>query len=290
MSELLGARSYLYVPGDRPERFAKAIASGTDAVILDLEDAVALADKDAARANVSDALDRCPDGQAGEADARSDGRCEVWVRVNQGERGVADLEAVVGRAALTGVFVPKCTSERLVQLAPLLAGTSVVALVESARAVLGLAGIAASPVVTALGLGEVDLAADLGIDAGPQGEELWPIRLSAIVASVAHDLVPPLGPVWLDVRDPDGLRASTELLSQRGFRARQAIHPNQVEIINAVLSPTAEEVEAAAELMAAAAAEDSGVWVDANGRMVDEAVLRSARRTLDQAQRWGTSA
>lgn len=274
----LGARSYLYVPGDRPERFPKAVASGVDAVILDLEDAVAVSAKDAARDNVVEALDQA-----------SDVPCQLWVRVNQDERGIADLEALVGRGALTGVFVPKCTGERLAQVAPLLTDTAVIALVESARAVLDLAGLAASPVVTALGLGEVDLAADLGLDPGPYGEDLWPIRLSAVVASVAHDLLPPIGPVWLDVHDAEGLRASTELLSRRGFRARQAIHPNQVEIINAALSPTAEQVDAAAGLMAAAAAEDTGVWVDANGKMIDEAVLRTARRTLDQARRWGTS-
>jgi citrate lyase subunit beta/citryl-CoA lyase len=154
--------------------------------------------------------------------------------------------------------------------------------------VLELSGLAGSQGVVALAMGEVDLAADLRIEPSADGTELWPIRLSTVVASVAADLAPPIGPVWVAVRDLDGLASSTLELRRRGFGARQAIHPDQVGPINDAFTPSAHEVEQAVALLAGAAAAGSGAWVDAAGRMVDEAVLRAARRTVAVGERWLT--
>jgi citrate lyase subunit beta / citryl-CoA lyase len=272
------ARSYLYVPGDRPERFAKALASGADAVILDLEDAVALPAKDAAREHVLGAL--------AERAADDGGRPEVWVRVNQGERGLADLAAIGAGPGLTGVFLPKASAASVAAAGATLGPIPAVALVESAATVLELPTLARSPGLVALAMGEVDLAADLGIDASDDGAELWPLRLSAVLASVAAGLAPLVGPVWVAVRDLDGLATSTVELRRRGFGARQAIHPDQVGPINAAFTPTAEEVDAARALLDSAGDAGNGAWVGPDGRMVDEAVLRSARRTVELADRW----
>jgi citrate lyase subunit beta / citryl-CoA lyase len=271
------ARSYLYVPGDRPERFAKALASGTDAVILDLEDAVALPAKDAARENVLGALT-----EGAGADA---GGPQVWVRVNQGERGLADLAALDGAAGLTGVFLPKASTASVTRAVAALGATPAVALVESAATVLELPALARSVGLVALAMGEVDLAADLGIDASDDGAELWPVRLSAVVASVAAGLAPLIGPVWVAVRDLDGLATSTVELRRRGFGARQIIHPDQVGPVNAAFTPTAEDVERARALLEGAGDAGNGAWVGPDGKMVDEAVLRSARRTVELADR-----
>lgn len=265
------ARCWLYVPGDRPDRFAKAAASGADAVIVDLEDAVALDDKDDARRHVVDAL-----GEEGLGPVRT------WVRVNTGERGAEDLRSLRGCPGLHGVVVPKATPEVLDGLAPLVEGLEVCALVESARAVLELPALASHPLVTRLALGEVDLTADLDLAPGAD-DALWPIRLRAVVAAAASGLDSPVGPVWVDVGDADGLRRSTEALRDHGVRARQAVHPAQVAVINEVLTPTPDEVEAAEALLAQAAAAGGGVHLDERGRMVDEAVLRSARRLLERA-------
>jgi citrate lyase subunit beta/citryl-CoA lyase len=263
------ARSYLYVPGDRPDRFTKALDSGADAVIFDLEDAVPLAGKDEARASVVAAL---------EAGSGSD--TEQWVRINTASRGLEDARSVAGLPGLAGVLVPKSTTDAVGAVVSLVGQAAVAALVESAVGVLHLADIAGSPGVGALALGEVDMAADLGLIASKDGEELWPIRLSAVVASAAHGLVPPIGPVWLDIPDLDGLRASTEMLRRRGFAARQAIHPSQVDVINEAMCPSAEELERAARVLQLAEAAGGGACVDESGRMIDEAVLRSARRLL----------
>jgi citrate lyase subunit beta / citryl-CoA lyase len=262
------ARSYLYVPGDRPERFTKALGSGADAVIFDLEDAVPIDGKDEARSSVVSAL------------GASDDHTEQWVRINAGERGLDDVRSVAGLTGLTGILVPKSTPVAVAAVVALAGQSTVAALVESAVGALQMADIASSPGVGVLALGEVDMAADLGMMASVEGDELWPIRLSAVVASAAHDLVPPIGPVWLDIRDLEGLRASTETLRRRGFGARQAIHPSQVEAINQAMSPSAEELERAAHVLQLADASGGGACVDETGRMIDEAVLRTARRLL----------
>jgi citrate lyase subunit beta/citryl-CoA lyase len=264
-------RSFIYVPGNRPDRFAKAIDSGADAVIFDLEDAVPVAAKDEARALVAEALD-----------SEGTGTTAAWVRVNAGPRGVEDLRAVGSCAHLTGVFLPKATPTTVLEAGPMLESTQVCALIESAAAVLVVAELAALGQVDRLAMGEVDLAADLAMAPSPDGREFWPIRLSAVVASAAFGCPPPVGPVWVDVRDTDGLRSSTHALRRAGFSARQAIHPAQVAVINEAMTPTPDEVERAARLVELADRAGGGACVDDEGRMVDEAVLRSARRILDR--------
>jgi citrate lyase subunit beta/citryl-CoA lyase len=261
------ATSYLYVPGDRPERFEKALASGAGAVILDLEDAVAVSAKADARAAAVEHL------------RRPLGVVEQWVRVNVGDVGRADLDAVAGLPGLTGIFVPKATSASLDALGRV-ADVPRCALVESAATLLELPSVAGAAGVVALAMGEVDLAADLGIDPSPEERELWPLRMQVVVTSAALGLRAPIGPVHRAIDDHEGLRASTRALRKAGFEARQAIHPSQVATIQDVLVPTDEEVDRARELLRLAAAAGGGVCVDADGRMIDEAVLRSARRVL----------
>jgi len=134
--------------------------------------------------------------------------------------------------------------------------------------------------VERLALGEVDLVADLAMSPSPDGRELEPVRLDLVVASAAHGCLPPIGPVWVDIRDLEGLARSTEALRRTGFGARQAIHPTQVEIINHAMSPTSRERAHAARVLALAEAAGGGACIDDDGRMIDEAVLRSARRLL----------
>jgi citrate lyase subunit beta/citryl-CoA lyase len=261
------ARSYLYVPGDRPERFSKALASGSDAVVFDLEDAVPVAAKD-------DALSAIRSQLSHEADV------ELWVRINIGELGVAELGRIAGLPGLSGVFVPKSTAESLPAVLDAAGGTRVVALVESARGLLRLAEISSLEGVTQLAVGEVDLAADLGMTPSPDGRELDPLRANVVVSSTAAGLLPPIGPVWVDIPDRDGLAVTTRHLRRLGFFSRQAIHPDQIETINAAMTPSADELERAAHVIDLAARVDGAACVDENGRMIDEAVLRSARRLL----------
>jgi citrate lyase subunit beta / citryl-CoA lyase len=263
-------RSYLYVPGNRPERFVKALGSGSDAVIFDLEDAVPVAAKD-------EALGAVVDGLQGPVVAG----VEQWVRINVGTRGLGEVRSLAGLPGLTGVLVPKAVPDALREVAAAAAGLRLAALVESAVGVLRMSEIAGLEGVDQLFLGEVDLAADLSMSPSPDGRELDPVRLAAVVTSAAFGRRSPVGPVWTDIRDLDGLRTSTDALRARGFGGRQAIHPSQVEVINQAFTPTPEERERAAHLVELARIADGGVCVDENGRMLDEAVLRSARRLLE---------
>lgn len=268
------ARSFLYVPGDRYDRLDKALERAGDAVIADLEDAVAPARKDAALAGVLEWLD-----------ALVDPRPQIWVRVNSGPRMAEELAALASRP-LAGVLVAKA------ELASTRAAAAAVAfpvapLVETARGIVELTQIAAVPGVSHVGLGEADLAGELGLTPSPDERELWPLRMQAVVASAAAGIFAPTGPVHTAIKDLDGLRESTLALKRAGFGARSAIHPDQVAVIEEALTPTADEIAVARETVAAWDAAGMGVAVDGRGKMIDEAVVRSARRVVATADRLG---
>jgi len=274
----MAARSYLYVPGDRPDRLAKAAERAGDAIIADLEDAVAPRSKDLALREV---LAWLTDGAPATR--------QVWVRVNAGPAGLEEIAALRDCPALHGIVLPKA------ELAGAVAATTslgtdrpVAALVETARGLLEAPSLAAVPGISHLGIGEADLSAELSLTPSADQRELLPLRLQLVVASAAAALPPPTGPASLEVRDLTGLRASTLALRAAGFGSRSAVHPDQVPVIEEVFTPTAEELAAAREVVAAydtALAEGTGVLVDARGRMVDEAVVRTARRTAELGDR-----
>lgn len=284
------ARSFLYVPGDRRDRIDGAASRGADALILDLEDAVPVARKEVARQTVARWL-----GEEGP------GPPELWVRINAGSAG-ADISAcVTGR--VTGLVAPKAEVRLLAEVDELLAAQeamlgvprgrfAVLALIETAAGLLSAPEVTAAARVVRLGLGEVDLAADLGLVVTESRAEMAPLRLQLVVASAAAGITAPAGPTSTDFRDLDALRASTRALFRLGFRGRTAIHPAQLPVINEVFSPTPEEVEAARQLVAAyedAVREGRGVLTDDRGRMVDVAVVRSARDLLARAERATTT-
>ena len=284
------ARSHLYVPGDKPEVLAKALGRGADALIVDLEDAVAPASKDAARTVVAQWLSGLP--------AAADNPVQVWIRINSGEMGHTDVRAVLS-PAVTGVVAAKTESaEELVALHAVLtamedklelpAGSiGVVPLLESANAVLNALSIAKAPRVQRLQVGEADLRADIGVELGADGRELLYVRSQVVLISAAAGIDPPVGPVDTNFRDSEALAESTRAVKRMGYVGRACIHPAQAAIVNEVFTPTADEVAAAKDLIArfdAAMAAGDGVCLDAQGRMVDEAVVRQARRTLSLAR------
>ncbi|MCT2581591.1 HpcH/HpaI aldolase/citrate lyase family protein [Actinophytocola gossypii] len=260
-------RSYLYVPGDQPDKLARAAGRGADALIADLEDAVAPRHRPAARAAVAAHL------ATGTA----------WVRINA-DAVADDLAAVAGTPGLAGIVVPKAEPELLAEVDHALAGVDVpvLALLETARGLRRLDAVADSPRVVRLGIGEADLAGELNLRPGPDREELWPIRSDVVVASAAAGLLPPVGPVHTAVRDLSALADTTERLLRQGFRARTAITPAQLPTINAVFTPTEEEIAAAHRALARLG--DNGVAVDDDGRLLDPAVVRAAREVLGRVR------
>jgi citrate lyase subunit beta/citryl-CoA lyase len=284
------ARSHLYVPGDKPEVLAKALDRGADALIVDLEDAVVPASKDAARKIVAEFLAGQP--------AAADNPVEIWVRTNSGAEALVDVEAVAS-PALTGFCVAKTeTPDEIGAVAAALdvveerlglarGSFALAPLLESAAAVLSAREIAKAPRVKRLQVGEADLRADVGFTLGDDQRELLFVRSFVVLASAAAGIDPPVGPVDPNFRDLDALRESTLAVQRLGYLGRACIHPGQAAVVNEVFTPDAEAVERARALIEkfdAAVAAGEGVIVDDRGQMVDEAVVRQARRTLALAR------
>lgn len=276
------ARSYLYVPGDAPEKLAKASGRGADALIVDLEDAVAPAAKESARDIVSKWLQE-----------REAGRPPTWVRVNANQDLMENDIAAVVHPGLKGIYVPKAEDAGVLEeIARLLdqletaretSGVLLAPIIETAAGLQAIFDLAAAPRVSHLAIGEGDLAADLGITASDDEREWLPIRIQVVIASAAAGIQPPSGPAFLDIANLEALRASTRRLHQLGFRARSAIHPAQIPVINEVFTPSEAEVAAArrvVELYEDAISRGSGVIADDQGRMIDEPIARAARRVL----------
>ena len=264
-------RSYLYVPGNQPDRFDKAAKSGADAVILDLEDAVSVAEKPRARTLVARYL------EAGTPDAA------LLVRINSD--AIADDLDAIGDLPVDALYLAKASVDHLEQLDAALGDrdTEVVALIESAAGLLEVNEIARHPRVRNLAIGEADLTAELGVHPSPDEHHLWPLRMQLVVASAAAGIDPPTGPVSTEFNDQAALAVSTRHLLQGGFGGRACIHPAQVPTVNAVFVPNEEDVAVAQELVRRfdeAVARGEGVITDHEGRMVDEAVVRHARRLL----------
>jgi citrate lyase subunit beta/citryl-CoA lyase len=263
--------AYLYVPGHRPDRFDKALGSGADAIILDLEDAVPVGAKDAARDDVRTFLTELTSSAV-----------QTWVRINDGDRGRDDLRALSNIAALSGIVIPKANPDTLATLHAQAPRIALLPLIESASAVTDATAIGRADGVRTLAIGEVDLAADLGLGDAVPDAALWALRMQVVVASAAAQRAAPLGPVVRDIDDLERVEALARQLRHAGFGAMQTIHPNQVPIVKAVFTPTADEFAAAQRTLQQAEHANSGVFVGDDGRMIDEAVLRSARRLLDR--------
>lgn len=273
-------RSFLYAPGDQPELVAKALSSDSHAVIVDLEDGVAPKFRPNAHRLAAESLRE-----------RGVGGPVVAVRVAL-ESLELGLEVAVG-GGVDLVYLPKAEMAALGSCDRLLSQLEntdstrgpigVVALIETAQGLLDCVALAHSQRVVGLALGEADLFADLGIDPGLPEPERHSLRLPLVVASAAAGLRGPTAPASTEFRQLEQFRATCVGLRRLGFGARSAIHPAQVAVINEVFAPSPEEVaqaQAVVDAFDAAVADGRGIVVGPDGSMVDEAVVRSARRLL----------
>ena len=269
----------LYVPADRPDRVAKALAAGADQVIVDLEDAVAPSAKEAARVALAEAL-------AGAAP----GAPPVQVRVNA--RGSAwhedDLAAVAALTTDVAVRLPKTASpDDVAAVRGLAPGRRIHALIESAIGVERAFDIASSGVST-IALGEADLRSQLGLPSGSDEGLQW-IRSRVVNAAAAAGLPAPKMSAYADVRDAEGLAGSCAAGRALGFLGRTAIHPSQLPVIERAFRPSAAEAERAREIVSrvgSAAADGSGTVVLEDGTFLDVAMVDAARRTVALAERF----
>jgi citrate lyase subunit beta/citryl-CoA lyase len=256
-----GALTFLFVPGTREDRYEKAIGSGAGMVIIDLEDAVAPDEKVGARTRAAAWL-----AAGGRAAVRVNGVGTPWF--------LDDLMAVAAAAA---IVVPKVEGSADVHRALSLSGGEVpiLPLIETARGVLAAHQIAAAPGVARVGFGNVDFAAELGVDPTSQ-LALASARSQLVYASSAAGIAPPVDGVTAAIRDHDALVGSTRHARELGFTAKLLVHPSQVEPVEQVLRPTAEELSWAKAVLQSI---EVGVGVH-EGEMVDEPVLLRARRLL----------
>jgi (S)-citramalyl-CoA lyase len=257
----------LFVPGNRPERFLKALASGADAVCVDLEDAVPQAGKAAARAAVLDSL-------------RIHGaRLSVRLNALKSPTGVADLAALAAAEARASlVLLPKTESAAEVEIVhgALGAASGVIPLIESVRGLDAAGEIAAAAGVAALLFGGGDLSAELGVELAwePLRSARGLFLLACAGAGVGSIDVPHLG-----LEDPAGLIAETRAAKALGFTGKAAIHPAQIEPMRTVFCPTAAELAEAQEAERAFSAA-GGAAVRFQGRVLDLPIMRRYRRLL----------
>ncbi|NLX84241.1 MAG: HpcH/HpaI aldolase/citrate lyase family protein [Synergistaceae bacterium] len=281
-------RTMLYLPGNNPNMLTRGYLFGSDGLILDLEDAVAMSEKDTARILVQHFLKQ---GEFGD--------CEVTVRINgiDTEYWKDDLAAVVPFPALHGIRAPKVDDATTVKIIDEelsiiedkngipVGQTKIFCLLETAKGIWNAYDIAsASPRVAAIIPGGEDLTADLKTSRSYEGTELeWARRMMVFAARAAG--VDPLDTVFPRVTDDAGLRKEMEFVKQLGFAGKSVIHPNQIPIIHDVFKPTELEITKALKIVEAAkdAARRGQGAVTVDGRMVDIPVVKRAEYTLIRA-------
>lgn len=280
----LRLRSLLFVPGDRPERFDRAAASGADAVIIDLEDAVEAGHKEAARAH------------AAAFAQRAQRRCRLLVRVNplHGPYAADDL-AAIGAARPDGIVLPKADGSAAIRdaCAQLPAGMRVLPIVSETPGAVFHLGEYVNHAAQLLGLtwGVEDLSAAIGARSARRSDGSYtpPFEmLRGQVLFAAHAAgVAAIETVYTALRDPDGLRRQAIDAARDGFSGMLALHPDQVPVINAAFTATPEEVAAAHRIVAAFRARPGSGVVNLDGVMLDAPHLQSALRLIEQTETGG---
>jgi citrate lyase subunit beta/citryl-CoA lyase len=259
-------RSFLFVPGDRPERYLKALDTPADRVIIDLEDAV-LPD---AKAQARETLARWLAGP----DAR-----DIAVRINSAgsDWHEADLALVAGNPRVVGVMLPKADRKADIEAvaARLAPHQSLIALVETIRGYLDLRQFAGARGLARLAFGSVDFCAETGIRG--LGMELDAVRTELVIVSRAHGLAPPVEGVTIAVKDAELLGIDIDRARRFGFGGKLCIHPSQVEAVNTGFSATPQEIDWAHRVIAAAA---QGGAVTVDGKLVDKPVVDLAEKLL----------
>ncbi|HLR12881.1 MAG TPA: CoA ester lyase [Burkholderiaceae bacterium] len=265
MSAPESARSYLFVPGNRPERFDKACNSGADAVILDLEDAVAPDEKVQARAHIRQWL--------------TDGG-KAYVRLNAAHTSYfADDCRLLSVQGLQGIMLPEAQSVVAVRslAAKMPAGLALILLIENAQGMYRAAELAQIEGVSRLAFGSVDYKLDCQI---PDESGLIMARQTLVLASAVGRLSPPIESVTINLDDTAVLEQEAEQARQFGFGAKLCIHPRQVETVNRVFSPSEADIERAQRILAAVEQSENLNAARLDGHLLEKPIIEWARRIL----------
>lgn len=268
------ATTYLFVPASRPERYDKALATSADDIIIDLEDAVSVADKDSSLESLLAAIEAGLDRP-------------VYVRINAAdsqwfERDVQALAALSAEAAasLKGVMLPKADSADAVErIAQAVSGKDVIALIESAAGVANVQQLAAAVGTTRLAVGALDLAADLGVS--PDSPTITWVFAQFVLASRVAQLAAPIASPNPEFRDVTIVEHQAREIAALGFGAQLCIHPAQLEPVAQAFLPSAEQRAWAERVLAASDDTDGAVQLD--GQMIDRPVVERAKGILARA-------
>jgi citrate lyase subunit beta / citryl-CoA lyase len=279
----VASRSFLFAPGNHARRVEKALTLAADAVILDLEDAVAISEKPATRELVVRAFNQPRSGR-------------LYVRVNaySTEWCYADI-VTIARPGLDGIVLPKVESPDQLKSADWLlsalererglpvGGIDLVPIIETALGVSNIGAIASSGSRTKrLAFGAGDYTLDLGMVWSRDESELLPARSAVVMASRAAGIEPPLDTVWADLRDADGFAGSAERAAALGFQGKMCIHPDQIAITNAAFSPSEQQMAWAKRVVVAfEEAEARGLAsIQLDGQFIDYPIVQRARQVL----------
>jgi citrate lyase subunit beta/citryl-CoA lyase len=254
-------RSYLFVPGNRPERFAKAIASGADAVIIDLEDAVPPAERIAARANIAEWVSP---------------QHPVLIRVNGAatEWFYEDIQ-LARNPGIAGVVLPKAeSSEDLAAIEH----SHLLPIIETARGFANASAIAQTPNVRRLMFGSIDFQVDMGIPG--EDDALLYFRSQLVMVSRLAQLAPPVDGITTVFDSPEPVHADALRAKQLGFGGKLCIHPKQIAPVHEAFAPTEQEI-AWAKRIVEANVKANGAAVSLDGTMIDRPVVARAQAILD---------
>ena len=275
LNKLRVRRSFIFTPGLKPEMFSKAIASGADMVCIELEDGIAIKDKDEARKNTIDALKTL--------EVKNDVELVVRINCQRTKFGLLDLEAFISsKFKVKALMLPKVkTPEEITFIDDLLTDcnldTDLHVIMETNEALENIYDIAhASERIVALYFGGVDMAAELRVENKPENLVYARSKLVHAGASVGVDVI---DVPYLDLENMDGLKKEAEFVKNLGFTGKGSIHPKQINILNEIFTPSQKEISHAKKIIDQFNKSDTGLVV-IDGKLIEKPVLREMQRKI----------
>ena len=275
LNKLRVRRSFIFTPGLKPEMFSKAIASGADMVCIELEDGIAIKDKDEARKNTIDALKTL--------EVKNDVELVVRINCQRTKFGLLDLEAFISsKIKVKALMLPKVkTPEEITFIDDLLTDcnldTDLHVIMETNEALENIYDIAhASERIVALYFGGVDMAAELRVENKPENLVYARSKLVHAGASVGVDVI---DVPYLDLENMDGLKKEAEFVKNLGFTGKGSIHPKQINILNEIFTPSQKEISHAKKIIDQFNKSDTGLVV-IDGKLIEKPVLREMQRKI----------
>lgn len=280
-------RSWLFVPATRPERFDKAVNSGADAVIIDLEDAVESADKPQAREHIAQYVAQSNNDKikptAKDAKVRASG---LWLRLNNDvhlEEDLALCESLASHDAIHGIVLPKVTEASQIESVFKSLKLPIVAQIESARGISQLDAIAQSEGLVALSYGRLDISNELDLTAGSEAEQDFfiQLRIQMRLISKLYNLSAPIESIYADFKDTAAMEATAGYASDLGFSGMLCIHPLQVDIANRAFKASESQLAFATKVIEHYQQTGDSIFA-VEGVMVDLPVILQCQRLLQQ--------